>query len=256
MNESTPYWGSDEDFRIVSEAGVERMRVTAHASTTVTNRVAGRVVIASDGVFTDNGTILSPLGGGGGVSDPLTVGPVRLGTGANGVNNSGIVIGAGGAQAGPEVTIFTPGTTTPAVRAGNVASNAAVLAGDSATDFAEIVRSATGGAIDAQASGSGAYAYVYMTADRIPGTALSGNASFGIQGDNGSGINAGAAANGQSFLQLDGTAGSYVQMQQGAPPTAPAVGRGIFGFRDNGAGKAQMYVRFNTGAIQILATEP
>lgn len=39
-------------------------------------------------------------------------------------------------------------------------------------------------------------------------------------------------------------------------PPAPAVNTGILYFRDNGAGKTQLVVRFPTGAIQVVATEP
>ena len=43
----------------------------------------------------------------------------------------------------------------------------------------------------------------------------------------------------------------------GASPNAPIqTGRGVWFFRDNGAGKAQFCVRFPSGAVQILATEP
>ena len=67
MNEATPSWGSDQDFQIASESGTEVMRVTVHPSTSVANRVAGRTVVASNGVFRDDGAVLSPLGGGSGV---------------------------------------------------------------------------------------------------------------------------------------------------------------------------------------------
>lgn len=40
-------------------------------------------------------------------------------------------------------------------------------------------------------------------------------------------------------------------------PDAPTrAGTGTWFFRDNGAGKAQFCVRFPSGAVQILATEP
>lgn len=39
-------------------------------------------------------------------------------------------------------------------------------------------------------------------------------------------------------------------------PEAPDVGYGRLYFRDNGAGKTQLVVRFNTGAVQVIATEP
>lgn len=39
-------------------------------------------------------------------------------------------------------------------------------------------------------------------------------------------------------------------------PTAPSTGTGKLYYRDNGSGKVQLVVRFPTGAVQVLATEP
>jgi hypothetical protein len=39
-------------------------------------------------------------------------------------------------------------------------------------------------------------------------------------------------------------------------PAAPATNSGRLYFRDNGAGKTQLCVRFATGAVQVIATEP
>ena len=39
-------------------------------------------------------------------------------------------------------------------------------------------------------------------------------------------------------------------------PPAPGVNKGRMYFRDNGAGKTQLVVVFNTGAVQVIATEP
>lgn len=41
-----------------------------------------------------------------------------------------------------------------------------------------------------------------------------------------------------------------------ADPPAPATNNGILYFRDNGAGKTELAVRFPTGAVQVIATEP
>lgn len=39
-------------------------------------------------------------------------------------------------------------------------------------------------------------------------------------------------------------------------PAAPGTNRGRLFTRDNGAGKTQLCIRFNTGAVQVLATQP
>ena len=40
------------------------------------------------------------------------------------------------------------------------------------------------------------------------------------------------------------------------PTTPTKLGTGVFFFRNDGAGKAQLCVRFPSGAVQILANEP
>jgi len=42
----------------------------------------------------------------------------------------------------------------------------------------------------------------------------------------------------------------------GADPSAPSANYGRIYFKDNGGGKTQLCVRFNTGAVQVIATEP
>jgi hypothetical protein len=44
--------------------------------------------------------------------------------------------------------------------------------------------------------------------------------------------------------------------ERGSDPAAPPANTARFYSRDNGAGKTQLVVRFPTGAIQVLATEP
>jgi hypothetical protein len=49
---------------------------------------------------------------------------------------------------------------------------------------------------------------------------------------------------------------SYLEGVEVTDPAAPAANRGRLYFRDNGGGKTQLAVRFPTGAVQVLATEP
>ena len=39
-------------------------------------------------------------------------------------------------------------------------------------------------------------------------------------------------------------------------PDAPAANKAVLYCRDNGSGKTQVVVRFPTGAVQVVATEP
>ena len=50
---------------------------------------------------------------------------------------------------------------------------------------------------------------------------------------------------------------AYIEMYElAADAAAPAPQRGRLYVKDNGAGKTQIVVRFNTGAVQVIATEP
>lgn len=54
---------------------------------------------------------------------------------------------------------------------------------------------------------------------------------------------------------LDLPGGGFVQFVERSDPTAPAANTGRLYVRDSG-GKTQLVVRFPTGAIQVIATEP
>lgn len=49
---------------------------------------------------------------------------------------------------------------------------------------------------------------------------------------------------------------SVLEGTEVAAPAAPAVNKGRLFYQDNGSGKTQLAVRFNTGAVQVIATEP
>jgi pectate lyase-like protein len=51
-------------------------------------------------------------------------------------------------------------------------------------------------------------------------------------------------------------AGAFLEALEIADPAAPAANRGRLYTKDNGAGKTQLVVRFPTGAVQVIATEP
>lgn len=48
----------------------------------------------------------------------------------------------------------------------------------------------------------------------------------------------------------------FLEFLEQTDPTAPSSNRAILYSKDNGAGKTQLCVRFPTGAVQVLATEP
>lgn len=58
-------------------------------------------------------------------------------------------------------------------------------------------------------------------------------------------------------LLLASTSAGYIEgVEQASDPAAPAANSGRAYFRDNGSGKTQFVVRFPTGAVQVIATEP
>lgn len=48
----------------------------------------------------------------------------------------------------------------------------------------------------------------------------------------------------------------YIDLEEMTAPAAPGADKARLFVQDNGAGKSQLCVRFHTGAVQILATEP
>lgn len=48
----------------------------------------------------------------------------------------------------------------------------------------------------------------------------------------------------------------FIQLEEISDPAAPSGDRGRLYTKDNGSGKTQLVVRFNTGAVQVIATEP
>lgn len=54
-----------------------------------------------------------------------------------------------------------------------------------------------------------------------------------------------------------GSGGQYIEgWEQSADPAAPSANAGRLFFKDNGAGKTQLCVRFSSGATQVIATQP
>lgn len=55
--------------------------------------------------------------------------------------------------------------------------------------------------------------------------------------------------------ELDG-GGNFMQLTERADPAAPAANKGRLYVKDSGGGKSQLVIRFPTGAVQVIATEP
>lgn len=60
--------------------------------------------------------------------------------------------------------------------------------------------------------------------------------------------------NGDEVFVVD--AGGRIKLTEQTDPPAPAADEAVIFARDNGAGKTQVCVRFGTGAVQVISTEP
>lgn len=56
--------------------------------------------------------------------------------------------------------------------------------------------------------------------------------------------------------RVSGTVMGAIPFTEISDPSAPAANGARLYARDNGAGKTQLVVRFNSGAVQVIATEP
>lgn len=74
---------------------------------------------------------------------------------------------------------------------------------------------------------------------------------------NGSGLTVAGSTTLNGAVAVTNTTTGYIEGSElASDPAAPASDRGRLYFRDNGSGKTQLVVRFPTGAVQIIATEP
>lgn len=62
-----------------------------------------------------------------------------------------------------------------------------------------------------------------------------------------------SSGSGDTIIHADG---GYMQYREVTDPAAPGANLARLYARDNGAGKTQLVARFNTGAVQVIATEP
>ena len=79
----------------------------------------------------------------------------------------------------------------------------------------------------------------------------------GVMGEIASMFSADKSMNLLGYLNLIADDGlGHIQMTEVAAPSAASADGGKIFLRDNGAGKTQLCIIFNTGAIQVIATQP
>jgi hypothetical protein len=79
---------------------------------------------------------------------------------------------------------------------------------------------------------------------------------YGAQDTNSKGVFGESPAGWGGFFIGKVYTSKFHEMPEIATPSAPNASRARLFVRDNGTGKTQLCVRFNTGAIQVLATQP
>jgi hypothetical protein len=202
----------------------------------------------------------------------LTAGIIKMGTGAKDTDLTGFQLDSAeivGQNAGVDQVVLSSADGKITAGAGAVVLSAeGIHAGSGNADvnklkvkdgtdtilaaYAEI-DAGVGASGTLEAVGKGATApegMLELIAKTYNGVAGSGLASVTITLETATGvitITGGRINLGTTFLEL---------AEQSSDPAAPGLNRGRLYTRDNGAGKTQLCVRFNTGAVQVLATEP
>lgn len=230
----------DQNVKIINHDDTSTiMEFFQTASSTVTDHVAGRTVVATDGVFTDNGTALTALGGGGGGGSPLV---------GEKVPQSEINTYWGGppADSNSDVTAYRyPG------------SQMAFL-WDAENDYVELdLTSLT--ASDAGFAGivaTPAHADFRLrqgvaAANQFHAGVTATTATMVVSGSVGASISVGGGA--EAAIYLGGGDRTFIAINPGAQPFSPAVP--TF-FARVVAGKQQMCVIFSDGTIVVLAAQP
>ena len=164
---------------------------------------------------------------------------VAVGVGASANFADTIAIGHNATVTATGATAFGSGSScgnaSVAIGSSAVALNGCVAVGDSA-----VVVSALATAVG------------YAARSTINGVALGYNANAEDFGDS---IAIGVNTRTTSAKQVQ-FGDRHIEITEQTAPSAPATNGARLFARDNGSGKTQLCVRFATGAIQVLATEP
>lgn len=147
-------------------------------------------------------------------------------------------------------------------------ANAALLRGISSLTRLTSTGTATEAqAISAQIQHSGGGVVTNANTFVVYSPSLSGGSTIGtaagvtILPQAGSGITNGYAILQSGASDINSFAGNILlggsqRFSEIADPSAPAANTGLLYVRDNGSGKSQLVIRFPSGAVQVIATEP
>jgi hypothetical protein len=175
-----------------------------------------------------------------------------IGTGITGTGSPGV---CGPSTSGPGVQ---GNSSSGNGVAGSSASSHGVFAGSSSATQAAILGWATANNTGVQGY-SGAASPTASKADTgVYGYAAHGAGSHGVWGESPTGIGVvGSTTSGYAGYFIGKLfASSFMEMSETTTAPAPVANRARLFVRDNGSGKTQLCVRFHTGAVAVLATEP
>lgn len=181
-------------------------------------------------------------------------GITAIGAGASVNNNNGTAIGHDAAS-------FTQGVAIGRLAATTGTSGVAVgMSASAAGNAVAVGQSAVGSGLQSVAIGQGATATatnavaVGYSADATSGTAVALGMSTTASHADGVALGTDSTTTAANQVQIDDR---HIEARElSADPAAPAADKARWYVKDNGAGKSQLCVRFATGAVQVIATEP
>ena len=181
-----------------------------------------------------------------------------LGHAANAAGANATALGDAASVTGSNGTAVGQGASalanSVAVGQGAVADASCVVVGKGADSTADLST-----VVGHMAKGGGAYSTVFGETAQVAGTTQFGTA-IGRAATVASGhvrsVALGSTTTTTAADQVQ-IGGRHIELTELATdPAAPATDGARLFTKDNGAGKSQLCVRFNTGAVQVLATQP
>ena len=173
---------------------------------------------------------------------------------ANALAANSVAVGHGATVSESATGSLAVGYSSAATSTGATALGNAAAAGNAGTAIGSGAKTTTGVAVGRNAETIGNY-----------GTAVGNNArtnldvvALGAGADSSAWSRSVAIGKGVTASASDQVAmgARHLELIEVADPTAPATNKARIFLRDDGAGKTQVCVRFATGAVQVIATEP
>jgi len=162
----------------------------------------------------------------------------------------------GGGNTATATTSITNNSNSNTVLAATSSSSGAAFEGTTTSGDAIQGNSESGTAVRGTA-GSGFGVKGVSNAVGVYGSAAGTSSSKGVWGETtvGHAIHGTATSGFAGYFAGKVYTTRFHELKEIADPTAPAADKARLFVRDNGLGKTQLCVRFNTGAIRVLATQ-